>query len=136
MAFGYKNGLERWLPRNPYEKFGSFDDLWTDMFGDSFTREMVTSNLVHSEVKDEKFILYLSAPGHKKEDFQVSLDKGVLSIYAEQKPDIPLSTAVSVSRTIPQIDETLIEAKYDGGVLTVSAPLLKKEPDKKQIEVK
>lgn len=114
----------------------TFDDLWTDMFGDFFTREKLTSDLVHSEVKDEKFVLYLNAPGHKKEDFQVSFENGVISVSAEQNKDIPLSTAVSVSKTIPEVDETKLEAQYEGGILTISAPLLKKGTNKKTIEVR
>ena len=76
----------------------------------------------------------LNAPGRNKEDFAISLDKGVLTISYEKKAEVENKDYKTVRREFSynsfrrsfSVDEKInaggIQAKYDNGVLKVFLP--------------
>jgi HSP20 family protein len=91
--------------------------------------------------QDDHFELQLAAPGMKKEDFQVKIDNGILSIQAEHKMEKEEEEETYTRRefsyrsfrrqfTLPEnAKEEKIEAKYEDGILKLQIP-------KKEVEVK
>lgn len=89
------------------------------------------------ETKDD-FRLDLSVPGMKRDDFDVEVENGILTISAEKKKESKEDTENYKRRefsyssfcrtfTLPEnVLEDKINAKYDNGMLKVQIP--KKEP--------
>ena len=103
----------------------------------SFNRPSV--NIIE---QDESFEVQLAAPGLKKEDFEIKVDDGVLSIQVEKTGE-QVETKEGYTRreyktrnflrrfTLPEAaDDTAINATFANGILTVSLP--KKEEAKPQ----
>lgn len=126
---------------------GVFDSIFTDtFFSDRMMARVPAVNI--SESKDS-YHLELAAPGLKKEDFKLSLERNVLNISVERssedavqernynKREFSYSSFVR-SFTLPDAaDENGIEAKYVDGVLCVD--IAKREEAKMQsrkIEIK
>lgn len=126
---------------------GVFDSIFTDtFFSDRMMARVPAVNI--SESKDN-YHLELAAPGLKKEDFKLSLERNVLNISVERssedgvqernynKREFSYSSFVR-SFTLPDAaDENGIEAKYVDGVLRVD--IAKREEAKIQsrlIEIK
>jgi len=124
-----------------------FDSIFNDTFFSNRTMTRVPAANI-SESKDH-YHVELAAPGLKKEDFKLHLEKDVLSISVEQtgqqtqsernynKREFSYSSFVR-SFTLPEsADENGIEAKYTDGVLSIDIP--KREEAKiqsRQIEIK
>jgi HSP20 family protein len=119
-----------------------FSDVLDTIFNESFlshnpTEQVPAVNIIETE---NGFAIELAAPGLKKEDFKISLDKNVLSVAAEVKADENAQpkkyskkefgyTSFSRSFTLPQtVDQTNIDAAYADGILTLT--LAKKEEAK------
>ena len=97
--------------------------------------------------KDGKYMLSAEIPGMKKEDININIDKGVLTVSGkresskeEKEADYYLKEVYygSFSRSfrLPgDIDESKVDAAYTDGVLTVAMPHTKVEK-KKKVEVK
>jgi len=134
---------------HPAMNLSSFVDEFFQDFSPSWSRE---SNFgfppvnIH-ETKDA-YHLELSAPGRNKEDFQLSVDKGQLTIAFEKKEETKTEeyktirkefSFKSFKRTFSvddRVDANGIQAKYENGVLKLYLP--KKEQEKesaKQISV-
>jgi HSP20 family protein len=85
------------------------------------------------ETKDD-YQLELVAPGLKKEDFKVSLEKGILTISFEKKTETENKdykthrkefafTSFKRSFSVDdKINADAIQAKYDNGILKLSLP--------------
>jgi len=99
------------------------------------------------ETKDA-YHLELSAPGRSKEDFQLSVDNGQLTISFEKKEETKTEEYKTVRKEFSfksfkrsfnlddRIDTNGIQAKYENGVLKLYLP--KKEQEKestKQISI-
>ena len=134
---------------HPARNLSSFVDGFFQDFPASWSRE---SNFgfppvnIH-ETKDA-YHLELSAPGRAKEDFQLSVDKGQLTIAFEKKEEANTEEYKTVRKEFSfksfkrsfnlddRIDTNGIQAKYENGVLKLLLP--KKEQEKestKQISV-
>lgn len=86
--------------------------------------------------KDNAFFATVDLPGLKKEDIEISLDEGVLTLKGERKLEAVASDeaktyrrieraygAFSRSFTLPQgVDLAAIEASFADGVLTLTLP--------------
>ena len=86
--------------------------------------------------QDNAFIATVDLPGIKKEDIEISLDEGVLSISGERKLEHQVGEegtayrliersygAFSRSFTLPQgVDFTKVEANFADGVLKLTLP--------------
>ena len=96
----------------------------------------------------DAYHLELSAPGRSKEDFQLSIDKGQLTVSFEKKEETKTEEYKTIRKEFSfksfkrsfnlddRIDTNGIQAKYENGVLKLYLP--KKEQEKesaKQISV-
>ena len=117
----------------------SFNNLMSDFLVDfpSLYRENNATNSGHSapvniKENEESYELDIIAPGFKKEDFKIHLEKNLLSISAEKKTEEENNNEKQIRReyefqkfkrtfTIDEkIDAEKIEAKYESGVLIVT----------------
>ncbi len=82
--------------------------------------------------EDGKLIVDAELPGFKREEVNISIDKGVLNIRAERSHEEPRGTShlnerrytrVDRSFRLPaNVDESKVSAKLDHGVLHVELP--------------
>ena len=128
-----------------------FTDVFDNLINDSFVSDRLTSRVpaVNIGETENAFHIDLAAPGLKKEDFKINLDKNVLSISVEKKTEESQEnkrfsrkeysyTSFVRSFTLPDTaDQTQIEAEYTEGILKIN--VIKKEEAKlltREISVK
>ncbi|PTQ98026.1 heat shock protein Hsp20 [Mucilaginibacter yixingensis] len=128
-----------------------FSDVLDSIFNDSFAGERLATKVpaVNIAETENEFHVELAAPGLKKEDFKISLDKNVLSVSAEKKAEQAAEgkkyskreysySSFVRSFTLPEsADQSKIGAEYTDGILKLTVG--KKEEAKAQsreIEVK
>ena len=128
-----------------------FNDVFESIFNDTFFNDRMVARVPAVNISEtaENYHLELAAPGLKKQDFKISLDRQVLNISVEQqnesneegkrfsKKEFSYTSFVR-SFTLPDLaDHSRIEAAYEDGVLKVD--IAKKEEAKmasRQIELK
>lgn len=113
-----------------------FNDVFDSIFNDGFFADRMVTRVPAANISESAshFHVELAAPGLKKEDFKIKLDRDVLSISVEQrtenskqernyaKREFSYSSFVR-SFTLPDsADENAIEAKYHDGVLAIDIP--------------
>ncbi len=113
------------------------NDLFNDFFNQFETSAKGTAaNIpaVNIHETNDAFHLDLVAPGLKKEDFKVSLEKGLLTISYEKKTEVENKdykthrrefNFASFKRSFnvdDKINADSIEAKYDNGILKLLLP--------------
>ena len=97
--------------------------------------------------KDGRLVVEMEAPGYTKDDINISIDKGTLSISFEKEENEEENkkylhrerksySKVSRSFYLGDIDEDDIDASFKNGVLVVSAPKKKEIETKKTISIK
>lgn len=97
-----------------------------------------TTPAVNIIEQDSQFLIELAAPGNKKEDFEIEIEDGILSISSSSNKEDNTSEKETFTRqefsynsfrrsfTIPEsVDVSSIEATYSEGVLLIK--LLKLE---------
>ena len=141
-----------------------FDNLFEDFFNDDFfaPRKALPGpepgprqkELMRTDVKELKnfYKLKIDLPGYAKEDIKIKLDNGFLTISAEKKTE---DTTEEDGRVIrrerymgsasrswyvgDKVKQEDIKAKYNNGVLSLTVPKEKQEPeppeDKKYIAI-
>ena len=133
--------------------YRTFDNLFDELFSNlpaTVGKELGWNNPpVNIHENNDGFHLELVAPGLKKEDFKINLDKDILSISVEKKADAAEEGKKYSKReysyksfvrsfTLPDsVDYSKIEAEYTDGILKLS--VAKKEEAKiqsKEIAVK
>ena len=136
------------MPRKSLFDFEDMFDAWrplrsVESTGDGFTPR------VDIKDKDDHYEITAELPGVNKEDLNISLDNGVLSIQAETKRE---DTEEKDGKIIRQerrygkfmrsfnlggeVQEEDIKASFADGVLTLEAPKLKeKAPERRRIEI-
>jgi HSP20 family protein len=133
-ANGHKNHAV-----NPF-----FSDVFDSILNDSFLSDKLSSRVpaVNISETENEFHIELAAPGLKKDDFKISLDKNVLSVSADKKTENVEEgkkfskreysyNAFTRSFTLPEVaDAGKIEAEYNDGVLNLK--VAKKEEAKVQ----
>ncbi len=127
------------------------DDIFESFFNDSFLSDRMISRVPAVNIceTDGEYHIELAAPGLKKEDFKIELDRNMLSISVEQKSENTENnkkynkrefnyTSFVRSFALPDsADDAHIEAEYKNGVLNIN--VAKKEEAKtasRQIEIK
>jgi HSP20 family protein len=128
-----------------------FNDIFETFFNDSFLSDRMVTRVPAANISEtpEQFYIELAAPGLKKDDFKLQLDRNVLSISVEQqsentdnqknynKREYSYNSFVR-SFTLPEsADDNSVEAEYTDGVLKIN--IAKKEEAKsvrRQIEIK
>lgn len=120
------------------------NQVFDDFFNAAPARPAFRSTLPAVNVKETEndFQLELAVPGLKKEDFNVKVEEGVLTISAERKNEETENKEGYTRRefryanftrrfTLPEsADENTISASYTDGILAVTLP--KKEEAKPQ----
>ena len=113
-----------------------FSDVFDSFFNDSYISDRMTSKVpaVNISENDTEFHIELAAPGLKKEDFKINLDKNVLSISVERKDEYENKkynkreysyTSFVRSFTLPEsADIEKIDAEYSDGILKVTVAKL------------
>ncbi len=105
---------------------------------------------VNVKDEDKSYCLEVAAPGLSKKDFEIEVDKGVLTISAKTKKEDKEETenytrqefsysSFSRSFWLPEaIKESEIKASYKDGILTVNVPKAKivKKKTAKKIAIK
>ena len=131
------------------------NDLFEDMFDNMFKAPVMSPNaLMKTDVheKDGKYILDVEIPGYKKEDVQISLYNGTLSITAsknnntEEKDDSGkvirqerYSGTCSRSFYVGEgVKDTDVHATFTDGILKIEIPTeqRKEEEEMKFIDIK
>jgi HSP20 family protein len=121
-----------------------FHDVFDSIVNDSFLSDKLSSRVpaVNISETENQFHIELAAPGLKKEDFKISLDKNVLSVSADKKVENVEEgkkfskreysyNSFTRSFTLPEVaDQSNIEAEYTDGVLKLN--VAKKEEAKIQ----
>lgn len=119
----------------------------SDIIGTDFSHTQASLNVIDT---DENLKVELAAPGLKKADFEVKIDKGILSIAVDQKTEADEAspnykrreynyTSFKRSITLPEtVDALKVEAQYKNGLLIIE--IAKKDPEvlnlNKQIKIK
>jgi HSP20 family protein len=128
-----------------------FNDVFESIFNDTFFNDRMVARVPAVNISEtaENYHLELAAPGLKKQDFKISLDRQVLNISVEQRNESNEEgkrfskkefsyTSFVRSFALPELaDQNRIEATYADGVLKVD--IAKKEEAKmasRQIELK
>lgn len=134
--------MKRYLPErlNEGSLFDAFDSLFKPVFFDE-TRDMRTD----IKETDEGYELDIEMPGFKKEDLNVSLEDGYLTVCGkkqakdEGKKYLRKEISESFQRSYyvgKDITEESIKAKYNDGILSLSLPKSKpQEPKKHSINI-
>lgn len=146
--------LVKFNPNNGVKKndlIPGFSDVFDSILNDTFFADKMMTRVpaVNISESTDHYHLELAAPGLKKEDFKLSLDRNILSITVEHnnqgnqqernynKREFSYSSFVR-SFTLPEsADDNAIEAKYNDGVLCID--IAKREEAKmqsRQIEIK
>lgn len=139
------------IRRNERGRFPSFFNRnWeNDFFKGSWENDLPALNVKEN---DKEFKLEISAAGFDKGDFNIEVNKDILTVSAKKeindeekdendkvlRQEFSYST-FSRSFTLPDnIDTEKIEAELKNGVLNVVLPKMEKAPEdsKKQIEIK
>lgn len=107
-----------------------FDNFLNDTFlSDRMISRVPAVNISESE---GNYHIELAAPGLKKEDFKINLDKNVLSISAEQeveekeekknysRREYSYNSFVRSFNLPDSVDQSNIEAEYHNGVLKIN----------------
>ena len=129
----------------------SFSDIFENFFNDSFISDRMVSRVPAVNIAESEghYHIELAAPGLKKEDFKLDLDRNVLTISAEKTTEQENKekqynkreysyTSFVRSFTLPDsVDDANIDASYTDGVLKID--VAKKEEAKsvhRQISIK
>ena len=139
---------------NPEKKNSSllpgFNDIFESVLGDTFFNDRRLSSVpaVNISESNEEYHIELAAPGLKKEDFKVAVERDMLTISTEQRSENNTEgkiynrreysySAFTRSFTLPEsANIEQIQANYTDGVLKLNIP--KKEEAKaiaRQIEI-
>ena len=123
----FGNGQKNY-PVNPF-----FNDVFDSILNDTFIGDKLISRVpaVNIAENENEFHIELAAPGLKKEDFKINLDKNVLSVSADKKVENVEGTKFSKreynytsftrSFTLPEtVDHSKIDAEYTDGVLKLT----------------
>ena len=121
------------------------NDLFDQAFESFFRPFYVDSDrtFMKTDIKetDKSYVMDVEMPGFDKKDISLKFESGYVTISAKKDASesdgkyLRRERAVSCSRSyyMGDVDETLIKAKYENGVLTVTVPKEKPEEAKHHI---
>lgn len=133
--------------RKSYDLFNAFHDFEKDFFGSE-----TSFNSCKTDIKDngDKYVLEAELPGFDKQDINLDIDGGFLTLTAEHSSEneekdndgkyIRRERSYGSYRRsfdISNVNADKIDAEYKNGVLTVALP--KKEiapPETKRLEIR
>ncbi len=128
----------RLFPEAPPLLLSMFDDdsffnldLPRSVWGNGYGSKVPAANVKEN---DNEYTIDLAAPGMKRDDFQIDIENGILTIGSEKKEETEETsehytrkefsyTSFSRAFRLPEsIDDEKINAKYDNGVLKIHLP--------------
>lgn len=109
-------------------------DVFDNFLNDTFLSDRMISRVpaVNISESEGNYHIELAAPGLKKEDFKINLDKNVLSISAEQeleekdekknysRREYSYNSFVRSFNLPDSVDQSNIEAQYQNGILKIN----------------
>ena len=124
--------------------YSTFNELFDTFFKDGLVNDKSINRVPAVNISEtaNHFYIELAAPGLKKEDFKIAIDKDVLTISSEKKAEeqtenkrvnrkeFSYSTFVRSFNLPDLIDYSNIEASYVDGILNIA--IAKKEEAKAQ----
>ncbi|MCR8556995.1 Hsp20/alpha crystallin family protein [Mucilaginibacter sp. BJC16-A38] len=142
--------LVKWNNKTNNALLPGFNDVFESIFNDTFFNDRMVTRVpaVNISETENNYHVELAAPGLKKEDFKLNLERNQLTISVEQtseqdnqknysKREYSYSSFVR-SFTLPEsADDSKIDASYTDGVLRID--IAKREEAKavrRQIEIK
>jgi HSP20 family protein len=143
--------LVKWNNKTNNALLPGFNDVFDSIFNDTFFYDRAITRVpaVNISESQENYHLELAAPGLKKEDFKLNVDRNVLTISVEQsanqednqknysKREYHYSSFVRSFNLPESADDNNITATYSDGILRVD--IAKREEAKsvsRQIEIK
>jgi HSP20 family protein len=124
---------------NKKDVFPSFSSLMDDFFTDDFNAGLATTSFfpqANVEETSNEFIIDLAIPGQDKENINVEVDHGMLTISSETEKSEEEKeknftrkeysySSFKRSFTMPEnVDFEKIEANYEKGILRLTLPKL------------
>ena len=122
---------------------------WLDWMNSNFSTTNTTLPAVNVKENDDRFEVEFAAPGMKKEDFQISLNNGQLTVSSEHREEEEEEKEKYSRRefsyqsfqrtfTVPEnlVDSSKIDAKYDDGILRIILPKTEYAKPKPAREIK
>jgi HSP20 family protein len=122
----------------------AFDDFW----GKNFFKGIelgTTIPAANVSEKDDQYIIEMALPGGKKEDFDIHLDRNILTISSEKRDEKEEKKDGKVIRkefnynsfersfTVPDgVDVEKVDATYENGLLRIA--MKKLEPVKREMK--
>lgn len=108
-------------------------DVFDNIFNDTFFSDRMVSRVpaVNISESEGNYHIELAAPGLKKDDFKISLDKNVLSIAADQESEqkeekknysrreYSYQSFVRSFNLPDSVDQSKIQAAYENGILKI-----------------
>ena len=133
--------------RREHDLFSELDQIERKFFGDFNSKPVhpVRTDIIE---KDDSFVLKAELPGFDKEDINIEINNGILSISAEHNFEESKTEDNYVRRErhygsfarsfdISNIKEDEISAEYKNGVLEIDMPKRSpEEPATKKIDIK
>lgn len=128
-------------------KNDTFLELVNEVFFPPFIQPREEPTKMNVLDGENSYEIYVQAPGQKKENFDINIDRGVLTIssnFEESKEEFMKNWSrkefyrnqFTRSFRIPEdVNTDEISAKYEDGILEVVVPKLKKEPKKTKIKI-
>lgn len=123
----------------------------TDRFFDAdWLKRVQVVPAVNVKELEKEFEIEMAAPGLNKKDFNIQIDKGIMTIFTEKKEEKEAKeddytrkefnyTSFTRSFTLPEnINPEKVDAKYENGILRIliGKKMLTAEKPLKAIEVK
>ena len=121
-------------------------DFFEDFFApDFFTREVKGMRTDVTETETE-YLLDIELPGFNKENVEISVNDGYLTVSAKKDEEKETKNDKYVSRErytgsltrswyVGDIDQDLVKASFVNGVLNVTVPKEQKQKEKKLIAI-
>ena len=119
-----------------------------DLYDDFFERRPRKREYMQCDIyeKDGKCVIEMDLPGVKREDLNIEMDQGYLTISVVKTSDTDDETKSYIRKEryfgkyerrfyVGDIEESEIKASFKDGVLVVSMQTTKKELGKKNIEI-
>ena len=122
------------------------DQMFDKNFNTGFEKKCGCVPATNIIEREKDYVIELAAPGMKKDDFKLEMDKNILSIVFEKKEEEQEAgeylqrefhmDEFTRSFTIPETaDAENIKARYDNGILYVTIPKIEKAKLSRQIKV-
>ena len=138
------------IRRKPVHVLPSFSNLMDEFFRGGLDEGQKTSIVPPVNIKEQNdaFELELALPGVNKDDIEISVDNGVLSIASRQteepeaqqegsfwKREFSFASFKRIFKLPKSIDQEHIKADYQDGVLKIGLPKIEKEDQVKRIDI-